>query len=77
MKTKLLTLITFLFLIVTPSLHAKWWIFGGGEEEVGFDYINLNALSFDDVNKEAVLLKESLDKGYLHVRGKARTGKIL
>jgi len=75
MKTKLLTLITFFFLIVTPSLYAKWWIFGGGEEEVGFDYINLNALSFDDVNKEAVLLKESLDKGYLHVRGKAHTGQ--
>jgi len=75
MKTKLLTLITFLFLIMTPSLYAKWWIFGGGEEEVGFDYINLNALSFDDVNKEAVLLKESLDKGYLHVRGKAHTGQ--
>lgn len=75
MKTKLLTLIAFLFLVVSPSLHAKWWIFGGGDEEVGFDYIHLNALSFDDVNKEAVLLKESLDKGYLHVRGKAHTGK--
>jgi len=75
MKIKLLTLITFLLLILTPSLHAKWWIFGGGEEDVGFDYININALSFDDVNKEAVLLKESLDKGYLHIRGKARTGQ--
>lgn len=75
MKTKLLALMTCLFLVITPSLYAKWWIFGGGEEEVGFDYLHINALSFDDVNKEAVLLKESLDKGYLHVRGKARTGK--
>jgi len=75
MKTKLLTLITVLLLILAPSLEAKWWIFGGGEEEVGFDYININALSFDDVNKEAVLLKESLDKGYLHVRGKAHSGQ--
>ena len=75
MKTKLLTLITVLLLISAPSLEAKWWIFGGGEEEVGFDYININALSFDDVNKEAILLKESLDKGYLHVRGKAHSGQ--
>lgn len=75
MKTKLLTLITLLLLILAPSLQAKWWIFGGGEEEVGFDYININALSFDDVNKEAVMLKGSLDKGYLHVRGKAHSGQ--
>jgi len=55
---------------------TKWWYFWRrGRRRLAFDYININALSFDDVNKEAVLLKESLDKGYLHIRGKARTGQ--
>lgn len=75
MKTKLLTMIAFFFLVFTPALQAKWWIFGGGEDEVGFDYLYVNTLSFDDVNKEAVFIKDNLDNGYLHVRGKARTGK--
>lgn len=75
MKTKLFTCIMIFCLALIPSLHAKWWIFGGGEDEVGFDYLYLNALSFDDFEKEVILLKESLDKGYLHVRGKAHTGQ--
>ncbi|MDD2781181.1 hypothetical protein [Sulfuricurvum sp.] len=75
MKTKIVLLVIGFLFILAPSLEAKWWIFGGSEEEVGFDYLYVNSLSFDDVDKEAVLPKESLDKGYLHIRGKARTGK--
>ncbi len=75
MKTKLLTLIAFFFVLLTPMLHAKWWIFGGGEDSVGFDYLYVNALSFDDVNNEAIFIKDNLDNGYLHIKGKAHTGK--
>jgi len=71
-KKLILVLLSLLFV---SSLHAKWWIFGGGEEEVGFDYLYANALSFDDAGQEAIMMRESLDNGYLHVRGKARTGK--
>ncbi|MFH0709232.1 MAG: hypothetical protein V2A75_03405 [Pseudomonadota bacterium] len=75
MKNKIAFLLIGFLFILAPSLEAKWWIFGGSEEEVGFDYLYINSLSFDDIDKEAVLPKESLDKGYLHIRGKARTGK--
>ncbi|MBN2964962.1 hypothetical protein JWV37_09240 [Sulfurospirillum sp. T05] len=71
-KKLILVLLSLLF---ASSLHAKWWIFGGGEEEVGFDYLYANTLSFDDAGQEAIMMRESLDNGYLHVRGKARTGK--
>lgn len=74
MKTKILLVILSLLLSLT-SLQAKWWIFGGGEEEVGFDYLYVNALSFDDIAGSAVLPTSQLDKGALHVRGKARSGK--
>lgn len=74
MKNKILLLILSI-LLVSTSLQAKWWIFGGGEEEVGFDYLYINSLSFDDISKEAILSKDQLDKGFIHVRGKARSGK--
>lgn len=74
MKTKLLIIILSLLLGFTNA-QAKWWIFGGGEDEVGFDYLYANTLSFDDISSGVAMLPiSSLDKGDLHVRGKARSG---
>jgi len=74
MKNKLLIILTSLILLIVPSLEAKWWIFGGSENESGFEYLYAGNLSFDDVNDKVVILKESLDKGYLHIKGKAQSG---
>lgn len=75
MKSKILLIIFSVLFFSSSTLYAKWWIFGGGEEEVGFDYLYVNALSFDDVSGVAVLPTSQLDKGLLHIRGKARSGK--
>lgn len=75
MKLKKISLIFVILMVLSNVLYAKWWIFGGGEDEVGFDYLYVNSLSFDDVSKEAVLSESQLDKGLLHIRGKARTSK--
>lgn len=74
MKNKIFILLLSLICLTTTSLEAKWWIFGGGQDEIGFDYLYVGNLSFDDVDTEAILLKDSLDEGSLHVRGKARAG---
>jgi len=71
---KLLILFISLICLMSTSLEAKWWIFGGGEDEIGFDYLYIGNLSFDDVDTKAVLLKSSLKDDSLHVRGKARVG---
>lgn len=74
MKTKLFMIL--ILLLSFSSVHAKWWIFGGGEEEVGFDYLYINSLSFDDISSGSAMLPiNQLEKGALHVRGKARSGK--
>lgn len=74
MKNKILILLITLLCLV-PSIEAKWWIFGGSEEEVSFNYLYVGNLSFDDINQEAIILESSLDEGYLHIRGKGRSGK--
>ena len=71
---KLFILFISLICLTSTTLEAKWWIFGGGEDEVGFDYLYVGNLSFDDVDTKAVLLTSSLKDGTLHVRGKARVG---
>ena len=71
---KLFILMISLICLTTSSLEAKWWIFGGSEDEVGFDYLYVGNLSFDDVDTKAVLLTSSLKDNSLHVRGKARVG---
>lgn len=74
MKNKILILLVALLCIV-PSVQAKWWIFGGADEEVSFNYLYVGDLSFDDINQEAIILKDSLKEGFLHIRGKAYSGK--
>lgn len=74
MKNKIFILLLSLICLTTTPLEAKWWIFGGGEDEIGFDYLYVGNLSFDDIDEQATLLQDSLDEGSLHVRGKARAG---
>ncbi len=72
-RFKILLFPLLLFLVFTNA-NAKWWIFGHNESSVNINYLYINSLSFDSTKKEIVFSKDSLDNGYLHIRGKANAG---
>ncbi len=75
MRDRLKILILPLLLIFAlTNANAKWWIFGQNESSVNVSYLYINSLSFDSTKKELVFSKDSLDNGYLHIRGRANAG---
>ena len=67
-------LLPLLLIFAFTNANAKWWIFGQNENSVDVSYLYINSLSFDSTKKELVISKDSLDNGYLHIRGKANAG---
>ncbi len=75
MKNRLkILLLPLLLIFAFTNADAKWWIFGQNESSVDVSYLYINSLSFDSTKKEIVISKDSLDNGYLHIRGKANAG---
>ncbi len=70
----LLLLISSMFLFPAPS-SAKWWLFGKSGGEVGIAYLYLNNMSYEEAGRKAVLFKESMADGLIHIKGKAAVGK--
>jgi len=72
----ILTLVSLAFVI--NKAEAKWWIFGQGNDEVGFNYIYLNNTSYEELGNKAVLYKDSLENGTITLKGKTniKKGKI-
>ena len=75
MKNKFkILLLPILLVFAFTNANAKWWIFGQNESSVDISYLYINSLSFDSTKKELVISKDSLDNGYIHIRGKANAG---
>ncbi len=75
MKNRLkILLLPLLLIFAFTNANAKWWIFGQNESSVDVSYLYINSLSFDSTNKELSFSKESLDNGFLHIRGRANAG---
>ena len=72
--TVLTTLILLTFLISTP-IHAKWWIFGQGNDEVSIKYLYVNDFSYDEGTEEITLYRSFLSDGNITIRGKASVKK--
>ena len=70
----LMFLISLIFLSSTPS-SAKWWLFGKSGGEVRIAYLYLNNMSYEEAGRKAVLFKESMTDGLVHIKGKATVGK--
>ena len=72
-ELKIILLPLVLILMIT-NLSAKWWIFGQNEDIVNVNYLYLNSLSFDEMDKELMFSNETLEDGMMHIRGKAYAG---
>lgn len=69
---------TFLLLVTTLDLQAKWWIFGQDDDAVTIDYLYANTHNFDDFAETIVLYNGALKENQIHIRGKATasSGKV-
>ena len=63
---------------IVNKAEAKWWIFGQGNDETGFDYLYLNDNSYEELGSKAVLYKDSLTNGSITIKGKTniKSGKV-
>ncbi len=57
------------------NLEAKWWIFGKSEDEVEIKHLYLNQLSFDEIDNKVTIYKDTLQDGFIYIKGKARIRK--
>ena len=78
MRTFKFFVFTFLLLVTTLDLHAKWWIFGQDDDAVTIDYLYANTHNFDDFAETIVLYNGALKENQIHIRGKATasSGKV-
>lgn len=79
MKKLLILLVALVsFGIFVNKAEAKWWIFGQGNDETGFDYLYLNNNSYDEIGNKVVLYKDSLPNGMIIISGKTsiKKGKV-
>ena len=69
-------LIAAAILTITASAHAKWWIFGKSNDEVGLKYLYVNAVSSEEAGPKIKVFKETLGAaGLVKITGKAAVGK--
>jgi hypothetical protein len=63
-----------LYCLVPGSAHAKWWIFGQSNTEVGFSYLFLNKISYEESGPRVAIPASSLPGGRMSVSGKVSVG---
>ena len=79
MKKFLILIVAIISLgFIVNKAEAKWWIFGQGNDETGFDYLYLNDNSYEELGSKAVLYKDSLTNGTITIKGKTniKNGKV-
>lgn len=76
MRKILILILSFVVIaLLAGRAEAKWWIFGQGNNEIGFDYLYLNNNSYDELGSKVVLYKDSLQDSKITIKGKTSIKK--